>query len=57
MKPEAPDRQWKKYFRMGAEKIGWSRRHPTGELAGGPIKRGLGRRRVEGELGRTPVES
>ena len=27
---------------MGAEKIGWSRRHPTGDATAGPIKRGLG---------------
>ncbi|HET7696834.1 MAG TPA: xanthine dehydrogenase family protein molybdopterin-binding subunit [Vicinamibacterales bacterium] len=40
--PEAPNAQWRKYFAMGAEKIGWSRRHPTGDAAAGPIKRGLG---------------
>jgi xanthine dehydrogenase YagR molybdenum-binding subunit len=27
---------------MAAEKIGWSRRHPTGDATTGPIKRGLG---------------
>jgi xanthine dehydrogenase YagR molybdenum-binding subunit len=27
---------------MGAEKIGWSKRHPTGDATAGPIKRGLG---------------
>jgi xanthine dehydrogenase YagR molybdenum-binding subunit len=42
VQPEAPNAQWKKYFAMGAEKIGWSRRHPTGDAAAGPIKRGLG---------------
>jgi xanthine dehydrogenase YagR molybdenum-binding subunit len=42
VKAEAPHQQWKKYFLMGAEKIGWSRRHPTGDTAAGPIKRGLG---------------
>ena len=42
LKPEAPNQQWKKYFLMGAEKIGWSSRHPTGDSAAGPIKRGLG---------------
>ena len=42
VQPEAPNAQWKKYFTMGAEKIGWSRRHPTGDAAAGPIKRGLG---------------
>ena len=29
-------------FRSAAEKIGWSQRHPTGDPASGPIKRGLG---------------
>ena len=42
VQPEAPNAQWKKYFAMGAEKIGWSKRHPTGDAAAGPIKRGLG---------------
>jgi xanthine dehydrogenase YagR molybdenum-binding subunit len=40
--PEAPNAQWRKYFPIGAEKIGWSKRHPTGDSASGPIKRGLG---------------
>jgi xanthine dehydrogenase YagR molybdenum-binding subunit len=40
--PEEPNRMWGRYFKMGAEKIGWSRRHPTGDPARGPIKRGLG---------------
>ena len=40
--PEAPNAQWRKYFPIGAEKIGWSKRHPTGDPAAGPIKRGLG---------------
>jgi xanthine dehydrogenase YagR molybdenum-binding subunit len=39
---EMPNRQWRKYFPLGAEKIGWSKRHPTGDPASGPIKRGLG---------------
>ena len=42
VQPDAPNAQWKKYFPMGAEKIGWSKRHPTGDSAAGPIKRGLG---------------
>jgi xanthine dehydrogenase YagR molybdenum-binding subunit len=42
LQPEAPNAQWKKYFPIGAEKIGWSKRHPTGDSASGPIKRGLG---------------
>jgi xanthine dehydrogenase YagR molybdenum-binding subunit len=33
---------WTKYFPMAAEKIGWSKRHKTGDPAAGPIKRGLG---------------
>jgi xanthine dehydrogenase YagR molybdenum-binding subunit len=37
-----PSRQWRKYFPIGAEKIGWSKRHPTGDPASGPIKRGMG---------------
>lgn len=36
------NRQWRKYFPMGAEKIGWSKRHPTGDATPGPLKRGLG---------------
>jgi xanthine dehydrogenase YagR molybdenum-binding subunit len=39
---DAPNRMWRKYFPMGAEKIGWNRRHPTGDATAGPIKRGLG---------------
>lgn len=40
--PEAPNAMWGKYFQMGAEKIGWSGRHKTGDPSPGPIKRGLG---------------
>jgi xanthine dehydrogenase YagR molybdenum-binding subunit len=40
--PEAPNTMWAKYFPMGAEKIGWSRRHKTGDPTPGPIKRGIG---------------
>jgi xanthine dehydrogenase YagR molybdenum-binding subunit len=39
---DQPNQQWRKYFPIGAEKIGWSKRHPTGDSAAGPIKRGLG---------------
>ena len=39
---EDPSRQWRKYFPIGAEKIGWSKRHPTGDPASGPLKRGMG---------------
>ncbi len=40
--PEAPNAMWGKYFPMGAEKIGWKKRHRNGDPAKGPIKRGLG---------------
>jgi xanthine dehydrogenase YagR molybdenum-binding subunit len=40
--PEADNAQWGKYFKIGAEKFGWAKRHPTGDAAAGPIKRGFG---------------
>ncbi len=40
--PLAPNAMWRRYFPMGAERIGWSSRHPTADPAPGPIKRGLG---------------
>jgi xanthine dehydrogenase YagR molybdenum-binding subunit len=40
--PDAPNARWRTYFPMGAEKVGWSRRHPAGDPTPGPIKRGLG---------------
>jgi xanthine dehydrogenase YagR molybdenum-binding subunit len=40
--PEAPNAMWRKYFPVAAEMIGWSRRHPTGDSAKGPLKRGMG---------------
>ena len=40
--PLAPNAMWQKYFPLAAERIGWSRRHPTGDPTPGPIKRGLG---------------
>jgi xanthine dehydrogenase YagR molybdenum-binding subunit len=40
--PLAPNAMWAKYFPMGAERINWKSRHPTGDPAPGPIKRGLG---------------
>jgi xanthine dehydrogenase YagR molybdenum-binding subunit len=40
--PEAPNTMWGKYFPRGAEKIGWSRRHKTGDPTPGPITRGMG---------------
>jgi xanthine dehydrogenase YagR molybdenum-binding subunit len=40
--PLAVNAMWRRYFPLGAERIGWSRRHPTGDPSPGPIKRGLG---------------
>lgn len=40
--PEAPNRMWRTYFTLGAEKFGWNRRHPTGDPSPGPVKRGMG---------------
>jgi xanthine dehydrogenase YagR molybdenum-binding subunit len=40
--PEAPNAMWKAYYPIAAEMIDWKRRHPTGDPARGPIKRGLG---------------
>jgi xanthine dehydrogenase YagR molybdenum-binding subunit len=40
--PEQPNQMWGQYFKMGAEKIGWSKRHPTGDPASGALKRGMG---------------
>jgi xanthine dehydrogenase YagR molybdenum-binding subunit len=40
--PLGPNAMWRRYFPIGAERIGWSRRHVTGDPAPGPIKRGLG---------------
>ena len=40
--PEAPDAQWGKYLRMGAEKFGWNKRHADGDPTSGPLKRGIG---------------
>lgn len=39
---EAPNAMWTRYFPMAAEMINWQSRHPTGDPAPGPIKRGLG---------------
>jgi xanthine dehydrogenase YagR molybdenum-binding subunit len=40
--PEAPNAMWRRYFPTAAERFGWSKRHPTGDPAPGPIKRGMG---------------
>jgi xanthine dehydrogenase YagR molybdenum-binding subunit len=39
---EAPNRMWRKYFPMAAEKANWTKRHPTGDATSGPVKRGMG---------------
>lgn len=39
---KAPNAMWSDYFRMGAARFGWSKRHPTGDAARGPIKTGMG---------------
>jgi xanthine dehydrogenase YagR molybdenum-binding subunit len=40
--PDAPNRMWRKYFPIAAERIGWERRHPTPDPTPGHIKRGMG---------------
>ncbi|HXW06594.1 MAG TPA: xanthine dehydrogenase family protein molybdopterin-binding subunit [Vicinamibacterales bacterium] len=40
--PEADNQRWGEYFKIGAERFGWAKRHPTGDPASGPIKRGMG---------------
>src|SRR4029079_5260926 len=39
---EAPNRLWRKYSPIAAEKFGWWKRHATGDPTPGPIKRGMG---------------
>ena len=39
---QEPNAMWGGYFKIGAERIGWAKRHPTGDPASGPIKRGMG---------------
>ena len=40
--PPGPAAMWHRYFQIGAERMRWTERHPTGDPAPGPIKRGLG---------------
>ncbi len=40
--PRAPDAMWADYYRMGAQRFGWDKRHPTGDPTPGPIKTGMG---------------
>jgi len=39
---QAPNAMWASYLREGADAFGWSKRHPTGDPAPGPIKTGMG---------------
>jgi xanthine dehydrogenase YagR molybdenum-binding subunit len=40
--PQAPNAMWREYFKVGASKFGWDKRHATGDPMPGPIKRGMG---------------
>lgn len=40
--PQAPNAQWREYFKIGAQRFGWDKRHATGDPTPGPIKRGVG---------------
>jgi xanthine dehydrogenase YagR molybdenum-binding subunit len=33
--PQAPNAMWREYFRIGAQRFGWDRRHPTGDPSEG----------------------
>ncbi len=40
--PQAPNAMWREYFKVGASKFGWDKRHATGDQTPGPVKRGMG---------------
>lgn len=40
--PQAPNAMWREYFKVGATRFGWDKRHPTGDPSPGPVKRGMG---------------
>ncbi len=40
--PQAPNAMWREYFKIGATRFGWDKRHPTGDPTPGPIKKGMG---------------
>jgi xanthine dehydrogenase YagR molybdenum-binding subunit len=40
--PAGPNAMWAQYFRDGARRFGWDKRHATGDPARGPIKTGMG---------------
>jgi xanthine dehydrogenase YagR molybdenum-binding subunit len=39
---DAPDARWREYYKIAAERFGWSKRHPTGDPTPGHVKRGFG---------------
>ena len=39
---KALNAMWGDYFQIGAKAFGWDQRHPTGDAARGPIKKGMG---------------
>jgi xanthine dehydrogenase YagR molybdenum-binding subunit len=39
---KALNAMWGDYFQIGAKAFGWDQRHPTGDPARGPIKKGMG---------------
>ena len=39
---DAPDAKWREYYKLAAERFGWSKRHATGDPTPGHIKRGFG---------------
>jgi xanthine dehydrogenase YagR molybdenum-binding subunit len=40
--PQASNAMWGEYYRVGAQRFGWDKRHPTGDTTPGPIKTGMG---------------
>jgi xanthine dehydrogenase YagR molybdenum-binding subunit len=40
--PAGPNAMWAQYFRDGAKRFGWDKRHATGDPTPGPIKTGMG---------------
>jgi xanthine dehydrogenase YagR molybdenum-binding subunit len=40
--PQASNAMWGEYYRIGAQRFGWDKRHPTGDTTPGPIKTGMG---------------
>jgi xanthine dehydrogenase YagR molybdenum-binding subunit len=40
--PAGPNAMWAQYFRDGAKRFGWDKRHATGDPTPGPIKTGIG---------------